>query len=186
METKQSIRKQIFRLRKEAAPDQIRDMSNTIMQKVMALDAWKNAEWIFAYMDCKNEVMTGSLIEEAWHQKKRTAVPRVQGNDLVFYEITSMQQCESGYFGISEPLTTLPAASCEHALLLVPGVAFDTSLHRVGYGKGFYDRYLSVHPGHTKVAVAFSWQVFGEVPFDDTDINPDFLITENDIYKTKM
>lgn len=185
METKQDIRKRVFSLRKEADASEIREMSQIIMQKVMALDEWKNSKWIFAYMDCKNEVMTGSLLEAAWNQGKRTAVPRVHGDDLVFYEITRMKDCVPGYFGILEPETSLPVADFENALLLVPGVAFDAKLHRVGYGKGFYDRYLSVHPGHCKVAVAFSWQVFPHVPFEATDINPDYLITEALVYQSE-
>lgn len=179
METKQDIRKKVFALRKAADPAQIVRMSRQITEQLISTAAWKKARWIYAYMDCKHEVMTGEILEEAWKQGKRTAVPRVTGADLVFYEITSAGQCENGYFGILEPPETLPAASCEDALLLVPGVAFDKDLHRVGYGKGFYDRYFSVHQEHIKAALAFSWQIFDQVPWEANDISPDFLITES-------
>ena len=183
METKQDIRKEVFRRRKQASPAEIQTKSSRIAAKIFALREWKEAACIYAYMDFNKEVITREIIEKAWETGKQVAVPRVHGDDLVFYIITDFGQCEEGYFGIPEPRTDLPRADWENALMIVPGVAFDPMRHRVGYGKGFYDRYLSVHRGHFTAAVAFSWQVFEEVPSETCVILPRYLVTETDVYQ---
>ena len=92
-----------------------------------------------------------------------------------------MDQLEPGYFEIPEPTTGVPAED-EEAILIVPGVAFDRNRHRAGYGQGFYDRYLEKHPHHKTVAVAFDFQIVDEVPSEPTDICPQMVITESEIY----
>ncbi len=70
------------------------------------------------------------------------------------------------------------AAEQERALMIVPGVAFDAERHRIGYSQGFYDQYLEKHPHHPTIAVAFEFQMIGQVPHESTDIRPDCLVTE--------
>lgn len=183
METKKVIRKEIFRRRKEADTAQIRQNSKAICEKVCGLPEFSEAEWIYLYIDCKNEVMTGDIMQEALRQGKRIAAPKVIGSDMIFYEIHSADDLEPGYFGIMEPVKELPEAECEDAFLVMPGVAFDSKKHRAGYGGGFYDRYLSVHPGLFKAAVAFEFQMMEQVPTEPTDILPDIVITEKRIIR---
>lgn len=183
METKQAIRKEIFRRRKEAESTQIVDNSSAICKKLCSLTQFAEAEWIYLYIDCKNEVMTAGIMKEALRQGKHVAAPRVEGKDMVFYEIHSYEDLESGYFGIMEPKDGLQKAECENAFLVMPGVAFDNKKHRAGYGGGFYDRYLSIHKGLYKAAVAFDFQIVDHVPVEDTDILPDIVITETTNYR---
>ena len=182
MDTKQSIRKEVFKMRKEASPEQIEQASQAICEKILTLDAWKKSGWMFAYMDFNREVMTRELIRRSWQMGKRVAVPKVTGKDMIFYEITSFDQLKPGYFQIPEP-ENCREAFCEDAFLLVPVVAFDRMRHRIGYGQGFYDRYLSRHPDHRTAAVAFEFQVFDKVPFEELDILPQALVTEKEIYE---
>lgn len=182
METKQNIRKQVFQLREAADPSEVALASKVICQKVTELPSFKTAEWIYTYIDFNNEVMTREIVEKAWQNGKRVAAPKVEGRELVFYEITSYQQLMPGYFGVPEP-EDCSAANREDALIIVPGVAFDPDRHRIGYGQGFYDRYLSRHTLHPTVAVAFDFQVMKEVPSDPQDVLPDMLITQSHIYK---
>ena len=93
------------------------------------------------------KAMTGS-IEKAWADGKEIAVPKVQGLDMIFYKLTDFAQLEPGYYGIPEPVSG-EIVQWEDALMIMPGVAFDRQNHRVGYGGGFYDRYLEKHPGKT-------------------------------------
>ncbi|MGI6010389.1 MAG: 5-formyltetrahydrofolate cyclo-ligase [Ruminococcus sp.] len=181
MDTKQSIRKEVFRRRKEASDEMIRNASSRIFEKLLQTDAFQQSGWLFTYMDFNREVMTGELIEKAWKMGKRVAVPKVTGKDMNFYEITSFNQLEPGYFQIPEPVNC-PRADGEDAFLVIPGVAFDKKRHRIGYGQGFYDRYLSIHNRHKTAAVAFDFQVFDEVPFEALDITPQALVTETCIY----
>lgn len=182
METKQAIRKEVYKRRKEAFSEQIIQDSHQIFLAFRRLPAFLQSKWIFVYMDCKNEVKTGEIMEEAWKMGKRVAAPRVEGKDMIFYEITSPDDLEPGYFGIMEPKIGQKKAETEEGLLVMPGVAFDKKRQRIGYGGGFYDRYLEKHPGFYKAAVAFEFQMFSQVPTEPTDIQPDILLTEKAIY----
>lgn len=182
METKQSIRNQIYQKRKLADPAQLASASQQICQEVIALTAFWESGWIYTYIDFNNEVSTRAIVETAWKNNKRVAAPKVTGRDLVFYEITSYEQLKPGCFGVPEP-EGCQRVNEEEALVIVPGVAFDGHRHRVGYGQGFYDRYLSSHPKHKTAAVAFDFQLFDELPSEEQDILPQILITQSHIYK---
>ena len=183
MERKQAIRNKVFEIRKEVPDTEILEKSRNITEKVIELQEWKEASCIFAYMDFNKEVMTGELIEMAWEQGKQVAVPKVKGKKMTFHYITDFSQCETSNFGIAEPMEGLPEADTTDALIIVPGVGFDKDRHRIGYGGGYYDRFLSVHSERPTAAVAFSWQVLEEIPIEPTDIKPDYLITEHEIYR---
>ncbi len=129
-------------------------MSRTITDKVTALPAYKNTERILVYANYNHEVVTGFIIKEAWKAGKEVAVPKVVGKDMVFYKLTDFARLEPGYLGIPEPVWGRSSTGQE-ALMIMPGVAFDRANHRVGYGGGFYDRYLEKHPQLERIAIAF-------------------------------
>lgn len=183
MEAKKAIRKEIFRRRKEASPARIAGDSHKICETLCGLSPFLRAEWIYLYIDCKNEVMTGEIMDRALALGKQIAAPRVEGKEMVFYQIHSREDLEEGYFGILEPKDGLRAVDGQEGLIVMPGVAFDRNKHRAGYGGGFYDRYLSVHTNLYKAAVAFEFQMMEEVPAESTDISPDVVITETNIYR---
>ena len=185
MDTKREIRKKVFSLRAECSEDEIDKMSREITEKVISLPVFKQAERILAYADYNHEVKTGYLIEEAWKAGKKVAVPKVVGKDMVFYKLTDFSQLKPGYYNIPEP-ASWEMIQWTDALMIMPGVAFDRRNHRVGYGGGFYDRYLEKHPDLKRIAVGFSFQVFPEVPAEPTDICPQILVTENEICCTDM
>lgn len=174
---KKALRREIAVRRKEASDQEIHEKSRAIWERFLALPEYEKASCVYAYMDCKHEVETRALIEAMWSHGKRVAVPRVEGADMCFYYITSFAELEDGYFGIQEPKPLHPAEE-EQALLIVPGVAFDEQCHRVGYGGGFYDRFQEAHPHFQRIALAFEFQVFPEVPFEDFDRKPEKIITE--------
>lgn len=181
MQTKKDIRKQIFAARKTYSDNQIEEWSRLITQRVTALPAFRNAEQVLAYADYNHEVVTRFLIEEAWKAGKQVAVPKVSGKDMIFYKLEDFSQLEPGYYGIPEPARG-EIVEWEDALMIMPGVAFDKENHRVGYGGGFYDRFLEKHPRVQRVAVAFSFQILPEVPVEPTDIFPQIIVTEKDTY----
>lgn len=183
METKKLIRKEVFKRRKEAVKETIVSNSSLICKSLCEMPEFAQHEWIYVYIDCKNEVMTGEIMETALRMGKRIAAPRVYGQEMTFYEINSLDDLEPGYFGILEPKDGLDAVAHEDAFLVMPGVAFDQYKHRVGYGGGFYDRYLEKYPHLYKAALAFEFQMMEEVPVEPTDILPDVVITEKQIYR---
>lgn len=183
MEAKKVIRKEIFKRRKEADPAVIQKNSELIWQKLFSMKEFQESTWVYLYIDCKNEVKTDGIFREALRLGKRVAAPKVIGETMIFYEITSMDDLEPGYFGILEPKEGLAKATGEDGLMIMPGVAFDPFRHRVGYGGGFYDRYLSVHTKHSTAALAFEFQMMEEVPVEPTDLLPDVVITECQMIK---
>lgn len=179
METKKEIRKKIFAARKACTSEQIDSWSRDTTKRVVSLPAFRHAQRILVYADYNHEVVTRYLIEEAWRRGKEVAVPKVVGKDMIFYKLTDFSQLEPGYFGIPEP-SEGEAVEWPQALMIMPGVAFDKKNHRVGYGGGFYDRYLEKHPEIQRVAVAFSFQILEEVPTEPTDICPQIIVTEKE------
>ena len=175
---KKEIRKQVFASRKKLTEAELEAKSRAICEKIIRMDAFAKAKSVYVYMDCKSEVSTKLLIEEAWKLGKTVAAPKVFGNEMTYFEIASYEDVQPGYYDIPEPVTG-HAASDDEALLIVPGVGFDAMRHRCGYGGGFYDRYLSRNTKHTTVAVAFEFQIVDEVPTQEHDICPQYLITED-------
>ena len=158
MEEKKEIRKKIFKARKEHTDAWIRENSLRITEALTQLPEYRNAERIMAYADYNHEVITR-------------------------YRLTDFSQLESGYFGIPEPKEDGETVSWEEAMMVMPGVAFDINCNRVGYGGGFYDRFLEKHPEVCRVAVGFSFQILPEVPTEPTDIRPQVIVTEENIYR---
>ncbi len=177
-EGKKAFRREVKARRAARTREQIHEMSGQIAERFLHLPEYLEAACIYAYMDCKNEVETRAIIEKAWADGKRVAVPRVRGEVMDYHYIEDFSGLEDGYYGIREPLAELPVAMEEDALMILPGVAFDEALHRVGYGGGFYDRYQEAHPGLSRIALAFEFQVFPRVPFEEFDKRPVKIITE--------
>ena len=163
-EGKKAFRREVKARRAARTREQIHEMSGQIAERFLHLPEYLEAACIYAYMDCKNEVETRAIIEKAWADGKRVAVPRVRGEVMDYHYIEDFSGLEDGYYGIREPLAELPVAMEEDALMILPGVAFDEALHRVGYGGGFYDRYQEAHPGLSRIALALNSRCFHGFP----------------------
>ena len=183
MEEKKEIIKKIFKARKEHEDAWIQEKSRKITETLTQLPEYRNADRIMAYADYNHEVITRYIIEQAWKDGKEVAVPKVFGKDMIFYRLTDFSQLEAGYFGIPEPREDGQVVSWEEAMMVMPGVAFDVNCNRVGYGGGFYDRFLEKHPKIQRVAVGFSFQMLPEVPTEPTDIRPQVIVTEEQVYR---
>lgn len=177
METKKDIRKKVFAARASFSEIELEERSQRIYEKVTALPIFNQSDYIYAYIDCKKEVSTRQIIETAWKLGKKIAVPKVDGKKLIFYDLRSYDQLEEGGYHIPEPARG-DIVDWENALMIMPGVAFDKQKHRVGYGGGFYDRFLEIHTQLVTIAVAFDFQIFDRVPFEKTDILPGSIVTE--------
>lgn len=179
--TKQELRKEIRQKRDGYSEQEISDRSAEICLKIMECTEYAKASVVLAYIPIKGEVDVKPVINAALEEGKIVAVPGVSGKTMSFYQISSFDDLQPGYMGIPEPKEYCPPVNCTGALMLMPGTAFDTSLHRCGYGGGFYDRFLEHRPQIKKIAVAFDFQVYDEIPYDENDILPDMVITETGI-----
>ena len=176
--TKKEIRRAVKERRQALTKKKELEDSRQILAYVVSLPEYEAASCVYCYVDYNHEVQTWPIMEQAIKDGKRVAVPRVDGTAMDFYYIASREDLEAGYFGIMEPKHGLPMAKERDALFLMPGVAFDRAHHRVGYGGGFYDRYLERMPELKTVALAYECQMFDEVPFEAFDIRPSVLVTE--------
>lgn len=224
--SKNEIRKHILRVRDGIRPEDKVRFDAGIRERVLKLSVYREAQVILAYASYRSEVDTMLLIRQALEDGKEVFVPKVDGDEMEFWQIRSLAELESGYRGIPEPVQrkSLPEWAlhkhlCPHcterlcqggqenrsdgddegqavigAMMWLPGVAFDRERHRIGYGRGFYDRYLSrlSDAGKqtrfkdsvlrlTTAALAYSCQIVQKIPYEPHDIRPDLLITETEI-----
>ena len=176
--TKQEIRSLIQAERQEASPAVLREKSFRIAERIFAADFWKNACEIWLFISKEGETDTSFYVDKALSEGRRIAAPRVQGTGMDFYYINGYEDLQRGKFGILEPGPDCLRADNNEATILIPGLAFDTGRRRIGWGGGYYDRYLSGHPFHPTCAPAFEFSIFPEIPAEEHDIRPDMIITE--------
>lgn len=181
MEQKKDIRRRVLDLRNQISVNEWEEKSRAIYNKVIAHPFFIHAKTVYLYVDYKNEVGTKALIEMAWKLGKKVAVPKIIHDQMSFFYINDFSDLEKGYKGIYEPRTT-NLANDKNALIIMPGVAFDYMRHRIGYGKGFYDRFLNCHQHFHTLAICFSCQMVEHILTDEHDICPEVLITEENIY----
>jgi 5-formyltetrahydrofolate cyclo-ligase len=188
MESKIEIRKRMLDIRNNLTDEAVKAKSELIAQKVLQTPEYNESVNILLYADYSHEVGTGKIYEDAIKRGKRVYYPKSDAltNTMEFYRVLSMGQLESGYKGIREPKEVQSLRywlnKNEDTLIIVPGVAFDTQGYRLGYGKGFYDKYLSNKRQISTIALAFSTQIVDEIPHDSHDIKMDKIVTEEIIY----
>lgn len=153
------------------------EKSNRITDYVISHPVFKNAADVYCYINFRKEVCTCSIIETAWKLGKRVAAPKVNGRTMDFFYFNSFKELVPGCYGILEP-PGVHKANGENALVIMPGAVFDQKKNRIGYGGGYYDRYLKQHPDLTRMAVAFSFQCLNAIPSEPYDQKPEILVTE--------
>lgn len=177
METKKELRTNYKKLRNEI-PEEIRvELSAEICGHILGSRLYQQAEILFAYYPLGNEVSLLPLIEDALSSGKQIAFPKVEGEDMEFYQVRELTELEEGYYHVMEPVTET-AVEGENVLVLTPGVVFDMDGNRIGYGKGFYDRYLGKHPGCVALGIAYESQIVESFEADMRDRKMDYIVTE--------
>jgi len=175
---KSELRKQILNLRSSLSKEEQISKSRVIKEKLLQLEQFKNSDNLLIYADYNGEVKTKEIIEECFKLGKRVACPKVLADGLMdFFEIKSIDELKEGYKGILEP-EEKEIFQPDNALVIMPGVAFDNKGYRIGYGKGFYDIYLSRHSNYETIALAYKCQIIDCVPKDEYDRKVDIIITE--------
>lgn len=156
-----------------------KQMSATIEERAIHHPWFQVADTIYGYLSYNREVNTWSLLSSALKMGKRVAVPKVLGAEMKFYYIENLCEVSPGTLGIFEPDGEKSRlATDENACILMPLVGFDKERNRLGYGGGYYDKYLDRHPGHKTMGIAFSFQETDMIPSEPTDRKPDIILTE--------
>ena len=197
MEKKEPIRRQALTLRKGMPKEERDRKSADIMERIFQSDWYREAGIVLAYVNFRSEVDTGELLRKALLDGKKVYCPRVEGEKMNFYRILSPDDLEKGYGGIMEPLAKVETlfsvheASSDSCLMITPGSAFDRECNRMGYGKGYYDKYLDFvsekNAGLTfkirTVGICFECQMQKRIPVEAYDRKMDMVITEERIYE---
>ena len=169
--------RRVIRAQKRAMTEaQINEKSQALGKLFAESDLYKNAKTIYGYLPYNQEVRTVPMLEQALRDGKRVAVPKCYGDEMRFIYLDDLSAVEKGYAGIPEPIADEPVAHDKTALVLMPGLAFTTTGQRIGYGGGFYDRFLSAEPDHPTLALCFDFQIQEEIPTEEFDIPVDLVL----------
>ena len=177
--TKQDLRRFIRAQKKEHAAAQLAAMSEEITNRVFASAWWQEASTLLLYYPLSDEVDVRPLIREAFEEGKRVLLPVVKGEELVLHLYEGESSLREGAFGIMEPQGPLfaPEYYDEIDVAIIPGMAFDGAGHRLGRGKGYYDRLLPKREAAKLVGVCWPFQLFDEVPAEPHDISVEEVIS---------
>lgn len=178
LETKKQIRREILKRRETLSEEEWKRRSEKLTAFLLEQPIYRESEIIYCYVSYRFEADTWRFIMYSLKNGKSVAVPKVCGDEMKFYYIRDVDELKEGYRGIFEPPETNEEAIEEGVLFIMPLVAFDREKHRLGYGGGFYDRYLEKHPNHFKIGIGFSFQETEYVPVEQYDINPDRIWTD--------
>jgi 5-formyltetrahydrofolate cyclo-ligase len=186
-ENKKKIRKDILSLRNALPRTELAAMSRRICRSFIHLPMLSDCSSVMIFLSFGSEINTDDIIRWLWQQKKKVFVPlcKPETREMDIIPITTFADVEPGYFGIREPKRELrtPVAKAEIDLIAVPAVAFDRSGYRVGYGGGYYDRFMT-GLNVPKIGLAFSCQLIPEVPVDKYDQAVQGIVTEQGYIST--
>ncbi len=188
-EEKKRLREHFKSLRRGYSKEEKRELDSSVLRRVTGLYQYRDADTVLTYVSKELETDTIMLIEKAWSDGKRVAVPKcIDGTRLMaFYYITGMDMLEVSSFGVLEPKTDeceLMEKAPEMSICIVPGMSFDCEGYRLGYGKGYYDRFLSEYKGVT-VGICYSDCIRWRLPRGRYDKPVDLLITDKFLRKIK-
>lgn len=173
---KKSLRQAVRQRKSTMTLEEIQLRSEKLAQLFTACPAYRRCKTLYGYLPYNQEVRTVPILEQALRDGKQVAVPKVYGESMKFIYLSDLSRVAPGYAGIPEPLDDGPEAQDETALVLMPGLAFDPQGHRVGYGGGFYDRFLEAEPNHPTVALCYDFQVFPRLETQAHDLPVDLVL----------
>ena len=150
---KKELRRSIREQKRAMSEEEIVQRSEALGKLFLESEAYKNAKTIYGYLPYNQEVRTVPMLEQALRDGKRVAVPKCYGDEMKFIFMDDLSKVEKGYANIPEPIADEPIADDTTALVLMPGLAFDKEGHRIGYGGGFYDKFLEAEPNHPTLAL---------------------------------
>lgn len=173
---KKALRAEIRAKKRAMTAQEIEEKSAALAEAFYKTAEYKNAKTIYGYLPYNQEVRTTQMLSHALADGKQVAVPKVYGDEMKFILLSDLTQVAKGYAGIPEPLADGPVAADPTALVLMPGLAFDPEGHRLGYGGGFYDKFLAAEPDHPTLALCYDFQMLPHLDTESYDIPVDRVL----------
>lgn len=184
---KRQLRETLKRRRDALTPEERRRYSRKLCTFLWNQDWYKENEHILVYSAIRSEADVSDFCEKAWQDGKKLYFPKVQGETMEFYLTDSMNELVCGSFSVMEPLENegrlWSYIGSDRVPILVPGVGFSVKGQRIGYGKGYYDKYLAVHNHLVPIGICFETQLLPELPVDPLDYPMAQIVTEGGCYK---
>ncbi len=175
-EKKEKIRQEVLELRDSLKKEEILEHSEQIRKKLFVLDAFSKSRIVMFYASFQSEVHTHQMIALALLSKK-VLLPKMSQQEIIPSLILSMENLLQSEHGILEPIDALPVKHSTIDLVIVPGIAFDSFGHRLGFGKGYYDKFLKKATHAVKIGLAFDFQVVDSLPSEAHDVAMDIVVT---------
>ena len=179
LETKKEIREICKKKRDGLDKEFCKAKSMDIQKRILSMTCFEEAENILCYFAIRNEPDLSFLMEEALRLGKKVFLPKVQGEDIFFYEVQDLKACEPGAFSIMEPkMQERYKEEDDSSLVLVPGIVFSTTGERIGFGKGFYDRFLCRHKNLLKIGICYDEFITYKWNSDSYDERMNLIVTD--------
>lgn len=180
---KNKIRHKFLNLRNSMNSNDYRVISSEITDNFFShkLDIFPENKSIMLYSSFRNEAATDKIIEILFSQNKKICLPACENDNITVYEYTGPSCLKKDRFGILSPDPDLCPRAClsDIHMVIVPGIAFDIEGKRIGFGKGYYDRFLVKIPHAIKTGFCYEYQIAENIPADRYDIPMDYLLTES-------
>ena len=170
---KQQLRRAIRQRKQAITPEDIEHRSDLLCRRVLETESYRTAKTIYGYLPFNQEVNTLPLLLQALADGKQVALPKCCGREMRFVLVEDLTCVQPSRFGAPEPIADAPVAEDRQALVLMPGLAFDATGHRMGYGGGYYDRFLTREPDHPTIALCFDFQLLAHLETETHDISAD-------------
>ena len=212
IEEKREIRKRIRMKRESLSEEEVVTFSGEIAEHVIHLPEFERADAVLCYISIRNEVNCNNIMLTAVMRDKQIFLPKVEGDEMNFYQVEFspeeisaikaappeerpilfqqllQRQLVTGYYDIPEPPAEHPLRieQLDSCFMILPGLVYDSLGNRLGYGGGFYDRFLAQYPV-ANAAAAYNFQITDEtIPILPTDIRPDSIVTETGVIRRSL
>ncbi|MDR1455802.1 MAG: 5-formyltetrahydrofolate cyclo-ligase [Tannerella sp.] len=178
-EHKRQWRREMTALKKNCTDEAQRRYSREIWRRVEQLPLFRKSHCIACYHALPDEVQTATFLEK-WRHSRQILLPAVRDGEMILLPYRGEESLRKGAYHIMEPAGPDEKAFTEPELIIVPGIAFDRRLNRLGRGKGYYDRFLSRHPA-AAIGVCFQFRLFDRIPVAGHDRKMTWIVTEEEI-----
>lgn len=185
---KSELRKKAKLIRASMGEESLKEISEKICQRVVSLEEFSNADAVFCYASTQNEICVDEISKSALALGKTLAFPRCKKDGAMdFFSVKAMWELTPGMLGILEPSENCPLVSpfdFENSICILPALSFDKRGYRIGYGKGYYDRYLALHPDSLYlVGVCARALLFDSLAHDHYDIPANAVVNEMEVLR---
>lgn len=176
-DTKKSLRAAVRLKKQQLTSEDISRRSRMLCDMVHNTEAYRQSKTIYAYLPFNQEVNLAPLLDQALVEGKQVALPKCYGKEMRFVLISDLSKIRHTAFGVPEPVADNPIAADKTGLVLVPGLVFDRQGFRIGYGGGYYDRFLWQEPDHPTIGLCYDFQMTDHIIPESHDIPVDTVFS---------